>query len=197
MKKKRAKILASHGRRGDRVRVFVTPNGELARVQHHLHGRIVHTRSWPATKEGKAEAEAYAETYYATRSLATVKPRSDLTLLEVWQAFSTSEFPHLRTNSKRLYEENFAYWMLIYGEHFLISRTTLADDGAVPRAAREGGPEGQAARRADGAGDRAVGEDRLPVGQAKRAHRRESARRLRLQDREGQAAGLAARVPRL
>jgi integrase len=55
-----------------------------------------------------------------------VKPRNDLTLLELWQAFSTSEFPHLRGNSKRLYEENFAYWMLIYGEHFLVARTTLS-----------------------------------------------------------------------
>ncbi|HKW09730.1 MAG TPA: hypothetical protein VJO33_05075 [Gemmatimonadaceae bacterium] len=125
MKPKRAKDLAIHGRRGDRVRCFITPDKELARVQHHLRGRIVHTRSWPNTPGGKAEAEAYAESYYATRSIAARKPQSDLTLLELWQGFKTDQFPHLRANTKRLYEEHWAYWMLIYGEHFLCARETL------------------------------------------------------------------------
>jgi integrase len=103
----------------------------------------VHTRSWPATPEGKAEAEAYAETYYATRSLATLKPRNDLTLLELWQAFSTSEFPHLRRQLEAALRGELRLLDADLWRAFPRRAHDALHDGAVPPHARGGGPEGR------------------------------------------------------
>ncbi|HEY7233882.1 MAG TPA: phage integrase SAM-like domain-containing protein [Gemmatimonadaceae bacterium] len=144
MAKSKQRKLASFGRRGDTVQVFITSDGTLARFEHRLHTQRILTKSWPSDAAGRKEALAFANDYWATRSLAAPLVRDDLTLLEMWQAFQTDQFHLLRENTQTFYRDAFAYWMLFHGEHFLVSRSTMQMVSAFRETlAEKGGHKGK------------------------------------------------------
>jgi integrase len=121
------KQLAKHGRRGQWVKVFLETGHELVRVQwkeQHTPG-ISGTESWTNTKENRAIALAYAEGKASTMLRGPIQKHVELTLRQVWEAYATANFPHLRSRSQQLYQQNFRRWALTWGWEFLADRTTL------------------------------------------------------------------------
>ncbi len=96
------KILATLGRRGATVKVFA--ERELVRVQWRDQGRLK-TRSWPNTPDNRKLAKAWAETFVESRAKPADPP--PLTLRQMWEAYVTAEFEHLRERTQRNY---LGYW---------------------------------------------------------------------------------------
>lgn len=127
MKPRPRKEIARFGRRGEFVRVFLETGHELVRVQWKVKGapRIGGTESWPNTPENRQTAIAWAEGKYAALGAGEAEPGEPVTLLQLWERFAESEFPHLRPKSQQLYRAYFRMWMKTWGESFAAERTTL------------------------------------------------------------------------
>lgn len=120
------KELARYGKRGEWVRVFVARELGLVRVQWKEKGspKISGTESWPDTKENRATAVAWASGRWERMIAGVATRESEMTLLEIWQAFADDQFPHLRPKTRQLYTEEFQRWMTFHGETFLADRAT-------------------------------------------------------------------------
>lgn len=105
------KRLATHGERGALVRLYqiTGPAGRYV-VQWTEQGRR-EQRSWPATKAGKLEAEAFFKAFTATREV----PKGDITTRALWEAYKADCFPTLRANTQRLYGEAWRAWEMFFG----------------------------------------------------------------------------------
>ena len=105
------KRLATSGERGALVRLYhiTGPSGRYV-VQWGPAGAR-EQQSWPATKAGKAEAEAFFKGFAAER----VTVNGPLTTRALWTEYVGEEFAHLRANTKRLYAESWRHWELFYG----------------------------------------------------------------------------------
>lgn len=111
----RRKTLATFGPRRGGVRVL--EQGEYARVQWYEGGHR-RVKSFARTKEGKAEAIAWAQGFAETRFGTTPAPER-LTLRALWDRYKTGEFPTLRPRTRELYAEHWQRWELFNGKHFV------------------------------------------------------------------------------
>lgn len=120
------KRLATFGERGKMVRLF----------EEHRQGRrrlVVmwgpkgarQQASFPATKAGKAEAEAFMAAFTEEAEKVAEAPPAKLTVRALWTAYLTAEAEHLRPNSLRLYRDAWRTW-----EQF-ITPDAIAEDVTV------------------------------------------------------------------
>lgn len=121
------KRLATIGERGKMVRLFLEVRPHRERRYVVEWGKKGHREraSWPATKEGKAEAEAFLKAYADehTRSAATPEP---LTNRELWDLFTADQFQHLRANTQRLYGDAWRMWEQYAGKSSVAEHTSIA-----------------------------------------------------------------------
>jgi integrase len=90
------------------------------RVQWRQQGALK-TQSWPNTEENQAEARVYAETI--AQELREAKaPRARLTVRQLWQKHSDSEFSRLRPRTCALRSADWRKWELFVG------RDAIAED---------------------------------------------------------------------
>lgn len=115
------KRLATFGERGALVRLFEEHRAGRKRliVQWGPKGARQQT-SYPATKAGKAEAEAFIKAFVAEAERREAPVR--LTVRALWTAYLAAEAEHLRPNTLRLYRDAWRTW-----EQF-INPETVADD---------------------------------------------------------------------
>ena len=111
----RRKTLATFGPRRGGVRVL--EDGDYARVQWY-EDRQRRVKSFARTKEGKAEAIAWAQGFAETRFGTTPAPER-LTLRALWDRYKTGEFPTLRPRTRELYTEHWQRWELFNGKQFI------------------------------------------------------------------------------
>jgi integrase len=107
-----------HGKRA--VRVFTEAG--YVRVMWRERGARRY-QSWPDTKDFRREAKAYAEGLSDT--LGKPKETPTLTARQLWDRYREIGFPHLRPNTRRLYETRWAKWELFIGANFLPDEVTL------------------------------------------------------------------------
>ncbi|HET7552229.1 MAG TPA: site-specific integrase [Gemmatimonadaceae bacterium] len=120
-----AKVLASYGPKGSRVRVILhdeaTVRAEWYEGPKGAKRRRV--KEWPATGAGKAEAKAWAKMFSEARTLPAAPDRA--TLRTLFERYARAEFEHLRPATQRLYSEHWRYWERMWGREFEAERTTL------------------------------------------------------------------------
>lgn len=126
------KRLMTSGERGSMLRLFKEERGRVERyvVQWGPKGAR-EQESFPATKVGKAEAEAFfnafgeeAKKQEKERESPDAK-RAPLTNRELWTAYLAAEAQHLRPNTLRLYRDAWRTW-----ESF-IKPDAIAQDTAI------------------------------------------------------------------
>jgi integrase len=120
------KEIARHGERGRWVRVVSERSTGLYRVQWKVPGQKMKTQSFREKATAKSFADGLAE---QLRKGPIVRPLN-LTMQQMWDRYVTAEFPHLRTNTKRIYTDNYRTWCLFFGWEFVAEHTTpeMADD---------------------------------------------------------------------
>lgn len=124
-KGKPRRVLMELGRRGCKTRVFLERGHALVRVQWTEKGRVVGTQSWPNTLSNREAAKAFAQELEAERSGQRRAEAEPITLRELWEAYVTAEFGHLRPNTQRLYTEYWRRWELFVGRNFACDDVTL------------------------------------------------------------------------
>lgn len=124
------KRLATAGERGRLVRLYLIagPGGSYV-VQWGAAGAR-RQQSWPATKAGKAEAEAFFRAFAAEERTPVVT----LTTRALWEAYQADVFPTLRENSRRIYSEAWRHWELFYGPGTAPDALTVEQCGEFRRA---------------------------------------------------------------
>ncbi len=114
----RRRTIAQYGPARGGIRVLEAHNVRpVIRVQWYEQGER-RSRDWPRTKEGRAEAKAWAQGFAETRFGTTPRPER-LTLRALWEAYRTAEFPQLRPRTRELYSEHWHRWELFLGKPFL------------------------------------------------------------------------------
>lgn len=120
------KRLATFGERGAMVRLFEESRAGRRRlvVQWGPKGARQQA-SYPATKAGRAEAEAFIKAFTdETAKVAETAPQK-LTVRALWLAYLAAEAEHLRANSLRLYRDAWRTW-----EQF-ITPDAIAEDVTI------------------------------------------------------------------
>lgn len=119
------KRLGTLGERGNLVRLFLETKGKASRyvVQSGPKGNRKQ-ESWPATKAGKAEAEAYFKAF-GDELAAKADAPAPLTVRALWTAYQADEWAHLRTNTRRLYSAAWRTWEQYIGEHTVAQDLTI------------------------------------------------------------------------
>jgi hypothetical protein len=145
--------------------------------------------SWPGTKAGKAEAEAFFKAF--ADEIAAKQERPALTMRTMWNAYLAAEAEHLRVNTRRLYAAAWRTW-----EQF-IGAETLADDLSIQQIARVS-PEARRAGLGDGDREGLHSErpHRVQLGRAIGTARAQPLAPVRPQGQQGEADQAAGRVPR-
>jgi integrase len=119
------KRLGTTGERGALVRLFLEERGGTKRYIVQWGPKSSRQQdSWPATKAGKSEAEAFFKGFEAEQQATAEAPRR-LTVREMWTAYLDAEAEHLRPNTLRLYRDAWRRW-----EQF-ISAESFAEDLTV------------------------------------------------------------------
>lgn len=111
------KRLATFGRRGALVRVVeVTVHGVKRYAVMWGPKSAREQQSFAGTPAGRREAMAFAEAFHAEASKpATASPAAPISTRQLWLAYTTATFPHLRTRTKHLYKEAWTRWEQYYG----------------------------------------------------------------------------------
>jgi integrase len=129
----RRKTLARFGRRGDQVRVCVDSRRDRVEVYYKDLDGVPHKRIHANTKEGRAEATTWAETYLTERTkiaaerLAPEK-REPLTIRELWEKYLASPaFQDLRDATKVNYPDRWKKWEAFMKPEAIPDQTTLHD----------------------------------------------------------------------
>lgn len=119
------KRLATFGPRGSMVRLFVEAKGGIRKyvVQWGPKGAR-QQESFPHTKEGKAEAEAYFKAF-GEELEAKPEQRRRLTNRALWTSYITAEGEHLRPRSRQLYSESWRTWEQFAGADAIAEDTTV------------------------------------------------------------------------
>lgn len=120
----RRRELFRRGRHGDTIRVKIDTRVDRAVVYYRGPDGKPRTAKFPNTKEGRAEAVAFAEGWYEERQ--HVRPEKT-TLRSLWQAYRTSRFPLLRAATRVNYAQRWDKWELYLGAEHDPNDTTLAD----------------------------------------------------------------------
>lgn len=123
------KRLGTTGERGSLVRLFLEERDGVKRyvVQWGPKGAR-QQESYPATKVGKAEAEAFFKgfTDEAEQDEAPAeKPK--VTVRELWTAYLTAESEHLRPNTLRLYRDAWRTWEQYITESAIAEALTIQE----------------------------------------------------------------------
>lgn len=105
------KRLATSGERGSLVRLYLVTGKNARHVVQWGPAGAREQRSWPPSKVGKAEAEAFFKAFTSERAERT----GPLTSRALWEAYRAAEFGHLRANTRRLYAEAWGHWELYFG----------------------------------------------------------------------------------
>lgn len=132
--------LARFGRRGDRVRVVLDRGeGRYVVLYRDIDGAS-HRKKFPYDANGKAEALAWAETFFAERDRLTrlAAQPEPLTVRQLWRAYQESPaWGDLRPKSQISYAERWAKWERFIDATSLANETTLLDiDRYITRARR-------------------------------------------------------------
>lgn len=136
--KKPRRTLLQLGTGRDRVRALQDSVRGRAEVKYRDGDGTSHVRTFANTKEGRAEAEAWATSYYNTRKAerarqaaiasgeASAKP--PVTVGELWAEYKASPaFRNLRDTSRVNYSARFALWLAHMGADAIANETTLLD----------------------------------------------------------------------
>ncbi len=103
------KRISTLGERGNLVRLFLETRGKGKRAEQRYVVQwgpktARQQESFPATKEGKLEAEGFLKGFNAEAKTPD-EPRAPLSVRELWQEYLTAEAQHLRPNTLRLYRD--------------------------------------------------------------------------------------------
>lgn len=116
------KRLATTGDRGALVRLFLEERGGVKKYVVQYGAKDARKQdSWPFTKVGKTEAEAFFKAFQAEQERKP-EEKHRITVRELWKAYLAAEEEHLRPNTRRLYAEAWRRW-----EQF-ITPDSIADD---------------------------------------------------------------------
>src|SRR3990172_5549521 len=96
------------------VRVVQTTVHGVAviRAEWYEHG-LRRVKTWPDTREARAEAKAWAKGFAETRHHPA--PAPPVTLRGLWERFVLATFDTLRPRTQALYREHWAKWELFLG----------------------------------------------------------------------------------
>ena len=119
------KRLATTGERGALVRLYEETRGDVRRYVVEW-GPKRQRETWPHTRAGKAEAEAYFKGF--SEQVAAKPTIARLTTRELWAAYEAAEFPALRARTKKIYAASWRDWTLFYGAD------TIAEDFGIQQA---------------------------------------------------------------
>jgi integrase len=110
------KRIATFGKRGNLVRVMETNDAKGRRfVVQWGPSTTREQRSFPG-RQGKQEALAFAEAFAAEAGKPkAAAPERPISTRELWLAYGTATFPHLRPRTKQLYKEFWTRWQEFYG----------------------------------------------------------------------------------
>ena len=115
------KDIARFGTHGESIRVYVETGGELVRAQWREHG-APKKKSWPNTVANRAAAKLFARAWYEARTRSGDDAEIErLSLRDMWEKYTTAEFPHLRRKSIVNYTHHWKQWEIFAG------RTMFAD----------------------------------------------------------------------
>ena len=107
------KRLGTTGERGALVRLYLETKNGASRyvVQWGPKGKR-EQESWPYTKAGKSEAEAFFKAFEAEASAANEPDAAPqrFTVREIWAAYLDDQARHLRPNTLRLYRDAWNRW---------------------------------------------------------------------------------------
>lgn len=138
MKRPTRPELARFGKRGDRVRVVLDRGEERYVVIYRDSDGAPHRKKFPLDADGKREAIAWAETFFAERdrlAKEAARPKA-ITIAELWAAYCESPaFGDLRPKSQVSYTERWARWERFITSEAIANDTTLNDiDRFITRA---------------------------------------------------------------
>lgn len=136
------RTLAQYGRRGDRVRVLIDSNRSRIEVLYRDADGIARKRIFANSKEGRTEAETWAETYHTARALAASGAQKEpVTVRELWERYTSSPAYHeeIREATRRNYRDRWRHWEVFIGPNAIANETTLYDIDRFRVAAREAG----------------------------------------------------------
>lgn len=120
------KRLATFGERGALVRLFEeTREGRRRLVVQWGAKGARQQASYPATKAGRSEAEAFMKAFTDETAKVNAAPPEKLTVRALWNAYLAAEAEHLRPNSLRLYRDAWRTW-----EQF-ITPDAIAEDVTI------------------------------------------------------------------
>jgi integrase len=130
----RRKTLARFGRRGDQVRVCVDARRDRVEVYYKDLDGVEHRRIHANTKEGKAEAIAWAETYLTERTRIAnerqaPEKREPITVRELWERYleSPAFTKDLREATQINYRGRWKKWEAFMKPDAIVDTTTLHD----------------------------------------------------------------------
>lgn len=130
MRRVARKTLFKTGRHGDQVRVLVDEKRDRVEVLYRDADGIPRKAIYSNTREGKAEARAWAQSYFAERQAIAEERKAPkrVTLAELWQEYTKSPaYAALRPKTKIAYSQRFASWMNVQGSSSCPDDTTLLD----------------------------------------------------------------------
>lgn len=137
--KKKRKVLFTAGAHGDRVRAVVDTTEDRVVVYFRDADRVERKRKFRTTKEGRAEAVAFAQGWHAERERMIAESKrasvpAPITVGQLWDAFRAAEFSEnagegLRKATQTSYEQHFKRFMVFVGKH------TAAEAIKVPKLA--------------------------------------------------------------
>lgn len=136
------KELFRGGKRGDRIRVVVDTTEKCIIAYYRTTSGVPKKKKFDDTKDGRAEAVAWAESFHATRKQMESEkaaPRK-INLVELWAQFTEAPaFTRLRDKSKVGYTGRFKKWMTYLTADHCPDDTTLLDvDNYFTRCERAG-----------------------------------------------------------
>ena len=108
--------LAHYGpaRGGVRVVQTLVHGVRVVRCEWYEHG-LRRVKTWPDTREARAEAKAWAKGFAEARVLAPYRVTAPLTTRQLWDKYGAAEFPHLRPRTRELYAEHWRRWEVFVG----------------------------------------------------------------------------------
>jgi len=121
---RQTKAIAVYGHHGHSVRVFPDAVRGIVTVMWRVNGVRRKKSDWPNTTAGIRDAKAWAKAFAENRHLPASVKRA-LTLRDIWERYSTAEFPHLRPRTQQNYTERWTEWERFVGRHFVAEDTTM------------------------------------------------------------------------
>lgn len=149
IKRVRRKVLYKAGRHGDSVRVVVDSKADRTIVHYRDADGIEHKAKYSTSREGKAEAIAFAEGWHQERARMVRERReaskpAPLTVRELWTAFKLAEFSDevgegLRKATQVSYAQHFKRFELFVGPNRAAESIKVPELAAMRKEERAAG----------------------------------------------------------